>query len=223
MSLSRDGVWKAGVWATTVWADGVWSESVLVSRTSGVEPLGVNFDASGTVGANTSDPFHDLYYKWDFGAGITGNWTTTGNPKRYSYGPIAACVFPAGSHAVTLTVIDDTSGTRVTSVVAVGTITATAADTFWDTTKTVVVSTAGDFSGAPSGATQVTSSDFDAVVTAHKTTNGGQVRILFRDDETFASSTAAALNQTGPWMIGYFGGGTVRPIVSIGAGQTALT
>ena len=226
MSLSRDGVWKAGVWATTVWESGVWYESpgvsVSVTRTTGVEPLGVRFDASSTTSDGTTNPIHDLHFTWDFGAGITGNWATTGNPKRYAYGPIAACVFPAGSHAVTLTVLDDTSGTRVTYNVSAGTISVTAADTFWDTTKTVVVSTAGDFTGAPSGATQVTSSDFDSVLTTHKTDNSGQVRILFRDDETFAASAGTNMNQTGPWMLGSFGGGSARPIVNVAAGVVTL-
>lgn len=37
------------------------------SRTSGVSPLGVFFDASGTTSPATSRPFHELHYTWDFG------------------------------------------------------------------------------------------------------------------------------------------------------------
>ncbi|MCO6436137.1 MAG: PKD domain-containing protein [Phycisphaerae bacterium] len=41
--------------------------SLVPTRTSGVSPFGVFFDASGTTSPSTSRPFHELNYEWDFG------------------------------------------------------------------------------------------------------------------------------------------------------------
>ncbi|MEK6932370.1 MAG: hypothetical protein AABW56_01090, partial [Nanoarchaeota archaeon] len=42
--------------------------SIVVSKISGVAPLAVFFDATGTTHSDISiRPFHDLYYEWSFG------------------------------------------------------------------------------------------------------------------------------------------------------------
>ncbi len=41
--------------------------SATCSRTSGAAPFGVVCDASATTSADTTKPFHDLYYEWNFG------------------------------------------------------------------------------------------------------------------------------------------------------------
>jgi titin len=52
--------------------------SVVAGRTSGVAPLSVFFDASGTTsGVVTSKPFHEIEYQWNFGDPGGGNWFPT--------------------------------------------------------------------------------------------------------------------------------------------------
>src|SRR3990172_2937982 len=75
------------------------------ARTSGVAPLAVFFDATGTTATGTNHPFHELEYRWDFGDLASGNWRTTGLPKNKAMGPVAAHVFETpGTYPVTLTV-----------------------------------------------------------------------------------------------------------------------
>jgi hypothetical protein len=45
------------------------------SRTSGVAPLGVFFNASVDT---TADAFHDMEYVWAFGDPASGNWADSG-------------------------------------------------------------------------------------------------------------------------------------------------
>lgn len=200
----------------------VFNISVSMTATTGVEPFGISFNAINTTSPNTQYPFHDLYYKWDFGPGVTGTWTigSQNNAKRIGYGPVAACVFPAGTHTVSLAVTDQ--GT--TSTVTLSPILIESADAYseWLTTKSVVISASGTFTGKPTGAAEVTSSDFDAVIAAQKTVNGGKVRLLFRDNETYSASVSSTMDGAGPWMIGRFGGGTAVPWIALAPGVVGI-
>lgn len=87
--------------------------SVIASRTSGVAPLSVFFDATGTTDSITKRPFHDLQYTWSFGDSAKGaTWAYGANPgknsRNDSSGPVAAHVFETpGIYTVTTTVTDD--------------------------------------------------------------------------------------------------------------------
>lgn len=179
------------------------------SRTSGTAPLGVVFDATGTTDADTTKPFHDLLYQWSFGDLAAGNWTTGANPgasKNGAFGAVAGHVYErAGTYTWVLLVSDGTTVSRTS-----GTITVVDPDVTFAGTATVCVSTSGDFTGAPTGATQVTNSDFDAVIATHM---GTGKRVLFRRGETFVSSTAATVSSAGPNTIGAYGSGAL-PIIS---------
>ncbi|MBP7822680.1 MAG: hypothetical protein KA034_02610, partial [Candidatus Moranbacteria bacterium] len=98
--------------------------SLSPSRTSGVAPLSVFFDASGTTASTTTLPFHELDYSWNFGDDDTATWTYGTRPgvnkKNRAYGPESAHVFeptsfpddctgtPCKIFTVTLTVYDGT-------------------------------------------------------------------------------------------------------------------
>src|SRR5512145_1297788 len=74
--------------------------SLVPSRTSGVAPLAVFFDATGTTRSSTFRPFHDVEYRWDFGDPVSGNWqptdgSRTGRSRNSATGPVAAHVFGA--------------------------------------------------------------------------------------------------------------------------------
>lgn len=82
------------------------------SRTGGVAPLGVFFNADVD---SLTQAFHLLEYTWDFGDPAGGTWADSGASKNTDKGPVAAHVFEtAGDYTVTLTVRDSTGivGTR---------------------------------------------------------------------------------------------------------------
>lgn len=191
------------------------SGSITVSRTSGVAPLSVFFDAED-LGAKFSDnPFHDLEYRWDFGdtANPTATWAYGSNhgvnKKNEATGPVSAHVYETpGVYTVSVSIWDGNTGDRMTLTQA---ITVTDPDVvFADTTY--VVSTDGDFTGAPSGATELISSVFDTALSTALT--AGAKRVLFKADQTFTFNSSTYISETGPMLIGSFGSGA-KPILSL--------
>src|SRR6185295_12922369 len=93
--------------------------AIVPSRTSGVAPLAVFFDATGTTSTGTTKPFHELGYQWNFGDAAT-TWATTGAPKNSATGPIAAHVFESpGTYTVTLTVTDGVNNATASATITV--------------------------------------------------------------------------------------------------------
>jgi len=86
------------------------------SRTSGIAPLAVFFDAvdpaSGVLQATDGD-YASLGYAWDFGDGDAGNWSTNGNSRNTAMGYVAAHVYEQpGTYIATLAVTDTQGGTH---------------------------------------------------------------------------------------------------------------
>jgi hypothetical protein len=187
--------------------------SLVPARTSGVAPLSVFFDASGTTASATSRPFHDLEYRWDFGDTANGaTWAYGAQPgassKNSATGPVAAHVFESpGTYTVSVTATD---GTNVASTTT--TITVQDPSTVFSGSKTICFSTSGTFTGCPAGATQVTTSNFTTAINTYKASNR---RLLFRRGETFTAAASAVVDVTGPGIIGAFGAGTSLPIAKI--------
>lgn len=206
----RSGAYEA-VQGVYVKAGGVYGRvdfkvepSLAVSRVDGVGPLGVVFDATATT-ASSGDAFHDLLYFFDFGDETSANYTygtlagTTKN--RFVGGPVSCHVYETpGSYTATLWVYD---GSKIWGPVTQA-ITVSDPDVVYAGTLTTVVSTDGDFTGAPSGAVQVTSSDFDAqgaVMTSNR-------RVLFKRGQTFdASANISRGSATVGLTVGVFGAG----------------
>lgn len=186
------------------------SPSLSLARNSGVQPLYVFANASATTDSGvTTKPFHELDYSINYGD--SSSTFSTGsrsgvNDRNISYGPVGGHVYEtAGSYTITLTV-KDTAGSTCTTTAGV---TVTSADTVFASTATKCVSTSGDFTGCPSGATQTTSSDFDASTLTSTTT-----RTLFRRGETFNASTNVIITATGPGLLGAYGSGAL-PIINM--------
>lgn len=186
-------------------------ETSIRSRATGVAPLYVFFDASGTTDAGTTRPFHDLQYRWSFGDTHAGNWAygvSTSLPKNGAVGPVAAHIYETpGTYTWTLLVSNGTS-----SSVRSGSITVDDPNATFSGTNTIVFSTSGNFTGAPSGSNNITTSAFDTAIATYAAPTK---RLLFRRGEFFTASAAnPVLTANGPGIIGAFGTGAVPRIRS---------
>jgi len=200
--------------------------SLNASRTSGVAPLAVFFDATGTTSPSvTSRPFHDIEYRWDFGdpaVGATATWSSGSragvSSKNEATGPVAAHVFETpGTYTVTLTVTDGTN-TDTTTV----TITVDNADDIFAAGNTICVGATtlpiGGAGGCPAGAAVLTQANFNTAINGNINT---KKRLLFKRGDTFASTSDANIAVTGPGIIGVFGTGNA-PIVNVTGNNAAF-
>ncbi len=200
--------------------------SVAVGRTSGVAPLAVFFDATGTVSSDTARPFHDIEYRWNFGEstgpGISA-WNQGSRPglngRNTAIGPVAGHVYETpGTYTVTAA---DAPGT----VAYQCQITVEDPDVVFAGARTTCFSTSGNFVGCPAGAAQVTTADFDVVRSAATATNSVR-RLLMRRGERWSLATQASIAVPGPGMIGAFGSGrdpVVEPTAAFPAAGAFLT
>lgn len=188
--------------------------SLATSRTSGVAPLAVHFDASATTDAGANG-FHTLRYEWSFGDSTAGSWGPSGKSRNADFGPIAAHVFEqAGSFTVSLRV----TNSRGESATATRVITVSDPDSVFSGANTVCVSSSGSFAGCPSGAQQVTTQTFGAAI--QQATSGR--RVLLRRGDAFSAASTASVRDPGPGSIGVFGTGTARARVNSSHAGTVL-
>ena len=175
--------------------------SLIASRTSGVAPLAVFFDATETFATTTNNPFSELHYAWNFGDTGSGNWSaTSGRSKNIDSGPVAAHVFETpGSYTVTLTVRDQQGNINNNHV----TINVQDPDLVFSGNNTICFSATGNFQACPSAAQQITTSDFS---TAMSYLASG-TRLLFRSGENWQTASSYTINVPGPGIIGAYGNG----------------
>jgi len=181
------------------------------SRISGVAPLAVFFDATGTTATATTRPFHDLEYRWSFGdvsgspvSGMT--WTTGSRPgssRNAATGPVAAHVFEAsGTYTVSLTVTD---GSNTVSNNCAQITVQNPADVFSGNNTVCVAQltlpVAGS-DGCPVGASSARQASFPAAISSYATTGK---RVLFKRGDTFTAATEARITATGPGIVGSYG------------------
>lgn len=204
----------------TVPAGGPITPHITASRLTGVAPLAVFFDASGTTAtAAPTRPFHDLEFRWTFGDPGSGNWgdKTTGSngtganlSRNSATGPMAAHVFETPGIYTVTAVITDGAATATENCVQ---ITVSDPEVVFAGNKTVCVGNALPTAGAggcPAGATVVASTDAAAAVAANIGT--GDIRILFRRGDTFTAATSVVVNRAGPGIIGAYGAGAAPRI-----------
>ena len=170
------------------------------SRTSGVAPLGVHFNADLTASSETERSFHDLDYSWDFGDTNAGNWGTSGKPKNIDKGPIAAHIYETpGTFTATLTVRDQ-AGIIIDSETFI--IIVNDPDVVFPGAKTTCISTESDFTGCPAGANQIITNDLSVMANY---TDAGE-RVLLRIGDLWnVNSSINFPNNLGPVTIGAFG------------------
>ena len=191
-------------------ADAQVTLDIRASRTSGVAPLAVFFDASNTTGLAGND-YLQAHFSWDFGDTAGGVWSTTGKSRNTATGFLCAHVFEhPGTYAVTVAV-RDRSGVAAASPGRV-TITVSNLEQVYAGANTRCVSRTGGFSGAPAGADLVTSTSFaDQAAWVNGAANR---RLLLRAGETW-TGVYARFTGSGPRTVGSFGAG-VRPRLVLG-------
>ena len=209
---------------------GVITPSVSAARTSGVAPLYVNFDATATTSTASSNPSHELFFAHDFGDAGAGTWAngvqSSGlTSKNAGYGPVTGHVFETpGTYTVTSVITDGVNSETVTN-----TITVQDPNTVYAGTATICISHSGNFTGAPSGATQITagSTDMYAAWNTHKASNK---RILFcKADAWTCSALLTMTNFNGLYLGGYgtgvaatFGSGTMVSVTPSALGNSVF-
>lgn len=192
-----------------------------ISRDSGVTPLSVFFDASGTTAASTMQPFHELEYRWDFGdpAGspVSGTTWKTGSralasSRNEATGPVSTHIYERpGTYYASLEVTDG-SNTVTNSCTKI--VVQDPDEVFAGTNTTCVGATAlplQGVGGCPAGAATAQQPDFVAAILSYAKTGK---RVLFKSGDTFTAATTAGLRNTGPGIVGKFGEG-VLPVIQM--------
>jgi hypothetical protein len=187
--------------------------SLAASRISGVAPLYVNFDATGTTHPQITNPTHDLFYSWIFGDTGAGNWAngvqSAGlTSKNAAFGPVTGHVFETpGTYTVNLVAMDGVS--TVTKSV---TITVQDPNVVYAGTNTICLSTSSNFTGAPSGSAKYTvSSD---MYTAFNTYKASNKRLLFCKADSWVSSATVSISGLTGAFIGGYGTGAAHTFAS---------
>ena len=193
----------------------VLAASVSPSRTTGVAPLYVNFDATATTSTLSTNPSHELFYATDFGDYSAGTWAngvqSSGlTSKNAGYGPVTGHVYETpGTYTVQMVVTDG-----VNTAVKTGMIVVQDPNTVYAGTDTICISHSNNFTGAPSGATQVNTAgntDMYAAWIAHKASNK---RILFCKADVWTASATISAAGVSNAIIGGYGTGVAHTFSS---------
>lgn len=206
----------------------------VVSRSSGVAPLGVFFDCSGTTDASvTSKPIHDIQYSFNFGDSGSGTWGdgTSGSPGTGSNtsrntqvgGPEAAHIYETpGTYSACVTVYDGTNSPAQCNSIIVSNPNVVFAGTATICVARAALPVAG-VAGCPSGAAVHQTSDFPTAI-GYITTPG--TRLLFNRGEIWAGAVDTNLSVNGPGIVGAYGTGAkpkIQPVfVNDGDGHSVL-
>ena len=200
-------------------------------RKSGVSPLLMFFDATGTtstaVTGNTS-AFQDISYSWNFGdtgSSGTGNWSNGSNAGENSNnsatGAVAAHLYITHgadtTYSVTVTADDGTN--TASCQFAVSAYDPTTANGFPGTKTTCVYNSTAD-STCPVGAALLQSSNIGGALSS---AFGSNRRVLFRCGDKFTGSYTIS-SGVSKASIGAFGGcegaASNRPIFQNSSGNT---
>ncbi len=196
------------------------SFTATTSRTTGVAPLSVFFDATATTSALTTKPFHKLQYTWNFGdptgSPVSGTtWANGAAPgvssRNAATGAVAGHVYEnPGTFQPILTIYD---GVSSHSVSLPQIIVADPNTTFANTKTYCFAATAPPVAGSggcPTGAAVAMQSNF---ATAMNTAiASGATRILFNRGNTFTDTASVTITTQGPGLIGSYGTGAL-PVI----------
>lgn len=199
---------------------------VTASRTSGVAPLAVFFDAvnpaTGVVQpplVNNRKEYADMFYQWDFGDPGSGNWSAgrknsdgTYPSRNKATGYVAAHVFEnPGTYTVKLRVVNP-SGQSYDYEQTI-TVQAFSGTTYY-------VSSAGSDSNNGTSTSTPFASWSKGISTLFA--SNGPRRVLFRRGDVFNTSSGYSTSgKTGPYILGSYGSGA-NPIIRATHTSTTL-
>jgi hypothetical protein len=166
--------------------------TVSITMTRGTEhisPEGIMFKAVATGytplnlngAANAAPDFTDPTFVWDFGPNAGGTFNnvakmlTEWNTRREAYGPFVGRTFPAGTHTVTVYVLDTDGATYATSTVVF-----TVADWQTEYTGSDVICVCANSGDALAGSTHVTT--LAAAETAYEAQSNPGIVLLRRGE-----------------------------------------
>jgi hypothetical protein len=199
----------------------VTTTSQFANRTSGIAPLSVFFDATGTTSTTTSKPFHELLYVWDFGdssgspvkgtkwdRGSQSAIATCASPyngcRNNAIGPVAAHVFEnTGTFTVTLKIYYD--ATHFDTKTQAITVSAYSGKTY------CIHHSAPLGSGVCSGVEHATTGDIKTDVA--NAIAAGAKQILFKRGDTYTTASGATISTAGPGIVGSYGSGAI-PVIN---------
>lgn len=206
--------------------------SASLSRVVGVAPLYVNIDMTGTTSTliTDADPViqtarrnHELFYSVNWGDSGAGQWAngvqSSGfTDKNWSFGPVGGHVFETpGTYLVTPTSTDGVNNAAKPGYVTVLDPNVVYNPAYGAGYETICISHSNNFTGAPSGATQVNTAGDTDMYAHFNTYKGSGKRILFcKADSWTCSATMGFSNITNMTVGGYgtgvaatFGSGTM--------------
>jgi hypothetical protein len=186
-------------------SDGTTSPSIWVA------PCAVVFDATGTTNSAVTDPLMDCLYSWDYGdtAKDAETWPYGARPgtqsKNRDLGIVGGHVYDVpGTYTITLTVLDNYGNINTTTQQ----ITVANPDVVFAGAKTICISNDDDFTGAPEGSTQITSSSYSTVYAAQLSALASEKRLLFKCGHIFdIDGVINSVHGISRIQIGSFGAG----------------
>jgi hypothetical protein len=187
-----------------------------------VAPCAVTFDATLTVKTGEAEPLENLLYSWDYGDRAKENetWAYGARPntqsKNRDFGYIGGHVYDTpGTYYVTLTVTD--SSGKVNAIRQQ--IVVTDPDVIFAGNKTICFSNDADFTGAPAGSVQVTTSTLDDVTSRA----AAGKRYMFKRGHTFdrAVNTTQFTNLSNVQFCS-FGSGALPKLRATAAGASCI-
>lgn len=190
--------------------------SIRVIHREGVAPFGAHFEAM-VAGGGVTNKFRDLHFVWDFddpGATYTNLEPTAvhGADANSAIGPHAAHVYNApGVFTPRVTAYWREGGAVNSATATADPVTVADPEIFFAPEDIVVCSLAGDFTGAPAGAEQVTTVE-DAIARVGAFFGRDRMRLLFRGGETYIfDDNFLTIRNVRVASVGAFGPG--RPMI----------
>jgi hypothetical protein len=190
------------------------------SRTSGVAPLAVFFDAVDTASpawtSNVVQPadgdYASYYYAWDFGDDPAATWSTNGKSKNTAIGYVAAHVYEEpGTYGVALVVTDAAGGTHTyTQTITVQAFSGT----------TYYVSSSGGNDNNDGLSTSTPFQSFSKGMS--KAATNRQILLKRGDTWTVSNGPGGTITAAGPGILGAYGSGAAPVIRVTTTGETGL-
>ena len=204
-------------------APGIIVPVITASRTTGVAPLAITFDALATTApVLTALPFSEIHYEWRFGDERGTFWTVGTNIGSYNKneadGPVTQHTFETpGTYTVELVASHiNSAGQLSQTTTTLPNIVVTNADMVF-TSNTIYISQSGvpvpGVDGVPMGANVQQVTDPAAIETLAQTYK----RILLRRGDTWPVTSSIDLDQisrTGEGIIGAYGTGA-KPTLNL--------